>query len=109
MSGADEQIERVRKGPGVVRVVDADGKPLAGAKVTAELRGTSSSSAATSTCSTASRRRRRTTLYKQRFAELFNYATVGFYWRWYEPERGKPGLRLHRQGRRLVRRARASA
>jgi len=28
--------------------------------------------------------------YKQRFAELFNYATVGFYWRWYEHERGKP-------------------
>jgi hypothetical protein len=28
--------------------------------------------------------------YRQRFAELFNYATVGFYWRWYERERGQP-------------------
>jgi len=28
--------------------------------------------------------------YKQRFADLFNYATLGFYWRAYEPERGKP-------------------
>ncbi|MCU0962954.1 MAG: endo-1,4-beta-xylanase, partial [Pirellulaceae bacterium] len=28
--------------------------------------------------------------YRDRFAELFNYATVGFYWRWYEVERGKP-------------------
>ena len=28
--------------------------------------------------------------YKKRFEELFNYATVGFYWRWYEPQRGKP-------------------
>ena len=28
--------------------------------------------------------------YKRRFAELFNYATVGFYWRSYEPQRGKP-------------------
>ena len=27
--------------------------------------------------------------YKRRFAELFNYATVGFYWRWYEPQRGQ--------------------
>ena len=29
-------------------------------------------------------------LYKQRFEELFNYATTGLYWRWYEPERGRP-------------------
>ena len=29
--------------------------------------------------------------YKKRFEELLNYATVGFYWRWYEPQRGKPG------------------
>jgi GH35 family endo-1,4-beta-xylanase len=28
--------------------------------------------------------------YKKRFEELLNYATVGFYWRWYERERGKP-------------------
>ncbi|MEA3366832.1 MAG: endo-1,4-beta-xylanase [Planctomycetota bacterium] len=28
--------------------------------------------------------------YKRRFADLFNYATLGFYWRSYEPERGKP-------------------
>ena len=34
--------------------------------------------------------------YKQRFEELFNYATVGFYWRWYESERGKPQYDYHR-------------
>jgi len=28
--------------------------------------------------------------YKDRFRELFNYATTGFYWRWYEAKRGKP-------------------
>lgn len=28
--------------------------------------------------------------YKDRFSELFNYATVGFYWRSYEHEKGKP-------------------
>ncbi len=27
---------------------------------------------------------------QERFEELFNYATVGFYWRWYESQRGKP-------------------
>ena len=34
--------------------------------------------------------RPRTPPTSRRFAELFNYATVGFYWRWYEPQRGKP-------------------
>lgn len=29
-------------------------------------------------------------LYAQRFEELFDYATLPFYWSWYEPERGKP-------------------
>jgi GH35 family endo-1,4-beta-xylanase len=29
-------------------------------------------------------------LYKQRFAELFNFATIGFYWRGYEPTPGRP-------------------
>ena len=28
--------------------------------------------------------------YRQRFAELLNYATLPFYWSGYEPERGKP-------------------
>ena len=28
--------------------------------------------------------------YKRRFAELFNYATTGFYWRYYEREPGQP-------------------
>jgi endo-1,4-beta-xylanase len=29
-------------------------------------------------------------LYKKRFEELFNYATTGLYWRWYETKRGEP-------------------
>ncbi|MBI2432572.1 MAG: endo-1,4-beta-xylanase [Candidatus Hydrogenedentes bacterium] len=28
--------------------------------------------------------------YKQRFADLFNYATTGFYWKWYEQKQGEP-------------------
>jgi endo-1,4-beta-xylanase len=28
--------------------------------------------------------------YRARFAALFNYATLGFYWNHYEPERGRP-------------------
>ncbi len=33
---------------------------------------------------------KREELYRQRFADIFNYATLGFYWRGYEWERGKP-------------------
>ena len=29
-------------------------------------------------------------VYRNRFAELFNFATLGFYWRGYEREQGKP-------------------
>ena len=44
--------------------------------------------------------------YKQRFAELFNYATVGFYWRWYETAAREAPLSRDRPGRLLVPRAR---
>jgi endo-1,4-beta-xylanase len=83
-------IEKNRKADVTIRIVDAAGRPLPGVAVSIEQTGhdflfgcniygfdqlpTAAQNAA----------------YKQRFAELFNYATVGFYWRWYEPQRGKP-------------------
>jgi endo-1,4-beta-xylanase len=87
---SEQQIETSRKANGTIRVVDAGGRPVAGASVRVEqtrhdfLFGcniyrfdrfpTEAENAA----------------YKRRFEELFNYATVGFYWRGYEPQRGKP-------------------
>ncbi len=83
-------IEKHRKAAATIRVVDAGGSPVAGAKVSVEqishdfLFG----------CNIYSFDRYRSedqnAAYKKRLEELFNYATVGFYWRWYEPERGKP-------------------
>jgi GH35 family endo-1,4-beta-xylanase len=83
-------IEKNRKSDAVIRVVDAAGKPIPQARVTVtqtaheflfgcniygfDQSGSQSNDAA----------------YKQRFADMFNYATVGFYWRWYEPQRGQP-------------------
>jgi len=83
-------IEKNRKSDAVIRVVDATGKPIPRARVTVtqtaheflfgcnifgfDQSGNESNNAA----------------YKQRFADLFNYATVGFYWRWYEAQRGQP-------------------
>jgi len=77
-------IERIRKSDALIRVVDAAGKPVAGAQVTV----TQSAHEFLFGCNIfefASG-----TAYRQRFAELFNYATVGFYWRWYEEARGQP-------------------
>lgn len=77
-------IEKHRKSEAILRALDAHGRPLRNARITVRqvgheflfgcnIYGFNSGEA-----------------YRQRFAELFNYATVGFYWRWYEPERGKP-------------------
>jgi endo-1,4-beta-xylanase len=83
-------IEKNRKSDAIILVVDSAGKSIPQARViitqTAheflfgcniygfDQSGSESNNAA----------------YKQRFADMFNYATAGFYWRWYEPERGKP-------------------
>ncbi|MCX6997593.1 MAG: endo-1,4-beta-xylanase [Kiritimatiellaeota bacterium] len=77
-------IEKNRKSDAVVRVVDAAGKPVAGAQI--------------AVIQTAHEflfgcniyEFKSGDPYRQRFAELFNYATVGFYWRWYEREHGQP-------------------
>jgi GH35 family endo-1,4-beta-xylanase len=83
------EIERNRKADAVVRVLDASGRPVPGARVSVvqtgheflfgcNIYGFDHGTAAQNDA------------YKRRFAELFNYATVGFYWGSYEPERGKP-------------------
>jgi len=87
---ARRKIEEVRKSPVVVRVVDDQGQPVAGAVLSIQqvrhrfLFG----------CNIYRFDRyddpAKNAAYKRRFEELFNYATVGFYWRWYEPVRGKP-------------------
>jgi GH35 family endo-1,4-beta-xylanase len=74
----------------IIKVTDADGRPLEGAKVEIEMLrhqflfgcnifrwgrlGNSHDEE----------------IYRQRFAELFNYATLPFYWGAYEPKRGNP-------------------
>jgi GH35 family endo-1,4-beta-xylanase len=90
MTGVDEQIERIRKRPGAVRVLDADGRPVAGAKVTAELQRHDFLFGCNIYMFDRFKTPQENELYKRCFAELFNYATVGFYWRWYEPVRGQP-------------------
>ncbi len=87
---ARARIEQHRKGDGVVVVKDGGGKPVAGATVRIEqVRheflfgcnlfrwGRCGDPAAEEA-------------YRQRFAGLLNFATLGFYWPYFEPERGQP-------------------
>ena len=90
VADAERRIEKVRKADASVRIVSAGGRPVAGARVAVvqtrhdflfgcNIYGFDR-------CGTE----RENEAYKRRFAELFNYATTGFYWRSYEPVRGKP-------------------
>lgn len=90
LAQANERIEQHRKSDGVIVVRGTGGKPVAGANVKVEqvrhefLFG----------CNFFKFGRvkspEREAAYRQRYAALLNYATLGFYWAGYEPVRGKP-------------------
>ncbi|MEK7686260.1 MAG: endo-1,4-beta-xylanase [Verrucomicrobiota bacterium] len=90
LAQAKKRIAQHRQGAGVVSVRGADGKAIAGATVKVEqvrhdfLFG----------CNFFRFGRisdpEREGEYRRRFAALLNYATLGFYWPYYEPERGQP-------------------
>lgn len=90
LAQANERTEKHRKSDGVIVVRGTGGKPVAGANVKVEqvrhefLFG----------CNFFKFGRvkspEREEAYRQRYAALLNYATLGFYWAGYEPARGKP-------------------
>lgn len=86
----DKQIDRNRKADAVVRVVGADGKSVAGTQVTAELVRHEFLFGCNIYMFDHFKTPAENDLYKRRFAELFNFATVAFYWRGFEGTRGKP-------------------
>ena len=87
---ADARIEKHRKADGLISVVDADGKPVAGAAVKVEQTRHAFLFGCNifmwGHCGTPEQ----TAAYQRRFAEVFNYATLPFYWPGYEPQQGKP-------------------
>jgi len=90
LEGAEARIEKHRKGDGVVRVVDAAGRPVAGATVQVE----QTRHAFLFGCNIYwwghSRTPEQEEAYRRRFADLLNYATLAFYWNGYEPQQGRP-------------------
>ncbi|HEX4087014.1 MAG TPA: endo-1,4-beta-xylanase [Chthoniobacteraceae bacterium] len=84
------RIEKYRKGDLVITVKDGLGKPIHDAKVHVEMKrhaflfGCNIFGLNPADNSAAQR------AYRDRFAALFNYATLPFYWGSFEPEKGKP-------------------
>jgi endo-1,4-beta-xylanase len=90
LAGADARIQKYRTGEIVLRVLDAEGKPLpAGTKLhMAQTRHAflfGSNIFMLGRLSPAENQ-----AYEKHFTELLNYATLPFYWWAYEPEAGKP-------------------
>ena len=87
---ADSRIEKHRKADVTVKVVDRQGKPVAGAQVeVAQTRH-----AFLFGCNIFplfSYQGEMHEKYGSQFAALLNYATLAFYWGLYEPERGRKG------------------
>lgn len=95
-AGAAARIEEHRKAAGKVTVLDGRGRPVEGARVAIEQQRHAFLFGCNifkwDTLPSAELE----AAYRTRFADLFNYATLPFYWPTYEPQQGAP-LHEHRQ------------
>jgi GH35 family endo-1,4-beta-xylanase len=96
---AEAGIRQHRMGDLIIRVTDAGGRPLAGARVDVEMLRHQFLFGCNIFMWGRLGNKRDEELYRRRFADLFNYATLPFYWRDYEPERGHP---LHRSRMKIA-------
>lgn len=83
-------IEAYRKGDATVFVVDEGYKPIAGARIKVVQKNHEFRFGANIFMLDELETPEKNDTYKARFAELFNMATLPFYWNTLEPERGKP-------------------
>ena len=90
LAGAEARIEKHRMADVVISVVDALGKPVPGAKVSVEQTRHAFLFGSNIYMWGKSPNEQMEAAYRKHYAELFNYATLAFYWNGYERERGKP-------------------
>ncbi len=90
LSQTNERIEQHRKGDGVIRIRNASGAPVAGAKVTVEQLQHDFLFGCNFFMFNRCGRPELEDAYRTRFAALLNYCTLPFYWASYEAQRGKP-------------------
>ena len=83
-------IEQHRKGDGMIKLVDKNGKPLSGVKVKLKQKSHQFRFGANIFMLDELETEEKNEAYKKAFADVFNMATLPFYWDTLEPERGKP-------------------
>lgn len=84
-----EGIEKYRKGNGKITLVDKNGVPVANAKIKLSQRSHEFRFGANIFMLDGLESDEKNEKYKKYFAELFNMATLPFYWNAIEPEKGK--------------------
>ncbi len=89
LKGADDRIEKYRKGNAVITVVDQHGKPVPGARVKIEQTQHDFLFGCNNYLSGNLDSQEQEELLRDRFSTLFNYATLPFYWWSYESQRGQ--------------------
>jgi GH35 family endo-1,4-beta-xylanase len=83
-------IETYRKGDGKIQIVDTNGNPVAGAKIKLNQKSHEFRFGANIFMLDELETPEKNDIYKKCFADVFNMATLPFYWDALEPERGKP-------------------
>lgn len=87
---AEEGIERYRKGDGRITVVDKEGKPVSNVKIKLTQTNHEFRFGANLFMLDELESETKNEKYKKYFSDIFNMATLPFYWDALEPERGKP-------------------
>lgn len=90
LAQAKGRIAKHRQSDGVVTVRGADGRPVPGVTVKVEQVRHDFLFGCNAFMVGRLREAEREAEYRRRFAALFNYATLGFFWGGYEPQRGQP-------------------
>ncbi len=90
LTGAKERIAKHRQSASVITVLAADGKPVPNATVKIEQLRHDFLFGCNAFMVGRVKEPALETEYRRRFAALLNYATLGFYWNAYEPQRGQP-------------------
>lgn len=90
LAGAGQRIEQHRKADATIQVRDSAGNPLPGVVVRVEQRNHAFLFGCNIFVWGRIDDEKLEQAYRQRFADLLNYATLPFYWAMYEHERGKP-------------------
>ncbi len=83
-------IEQHRKGNGIIKLIDKNGAPVAGAKIKLTQKNHQFRFGANIFMLDELETEEKNEAYKKAFVDVFNMATLPFYWDTLEPERGKP-------------------